>query len=466
GSSVHPESWFLGDGGFAQRHLEDEQRNAEKKDQRDFFKGRSLSITDQMREASMLLLAQQKMMAAQEAREVATEPRFVAAAGGSARAQREKTFKATAQRTPHPVTPAAGTGKRPLLTKPGSLSGKNLGVGGLDEELEEIRRRVCVPLAAPSSLLHDLGISPVRGLLLHGPPGCGKTLLARRLSTALTPRPPTVVSGPEILERFVGSSEANIRALFDYPPDVEGEEDPDLYQGGGALHVIVLDEFDSIGQRRGGGDDGGDRVRDSVVNQLLARMDGFQELEQPTLLVALTNRIDLLDPALLRPGRFEVQLRIGGPDRGGREDILRIHTKRMYEASRLALPTPEGGEGDSREGSDGSSVRDSLSPYDELMSSLAGVTPGFTGAELAGVVRAAASYALERAVAGSDVEGSGECLVDAEDFGRGLADVMRSRPDAGTGVSSGLLGADVAQGSAVTPATVARVEGNDVTEVG
>ncbi|CAM9617192.1 unnamed protein product, partial [Ectocarpus sp. 4 AP-2014] len=322
GVAVHDDSWYLGDGGFAGRHLEDEDRLAAKEDEKAFFRERSLSVYDQMKEASMLLLAQQQLLAAEETREEASKPRFVAAAGGSmaarAQAARDRQRKRNAVRgllpdAPAASGPASGAASSPasrgapvlIPVGPGMLSGDSLGVGGLDEELEEIRRRVCVPLAAPADLLEDLGISPVRGLLLHGPPGCGKTLLARRLSAALTPRPPAVVSGPEILERFVGSSEANIRALFDYPPDVPGGDESEQAE---ALHVIVMDEFDSIGQRRGGGDDGGDRVRDSVVNQLLARMDGFQELDRPTLLVALTNRIDLLDTALLRPGRFEVQV--------------------------------------------------------------------------------------------------------------------------------------------------------------
>lgn len=347
----------------------------------------------------MLLLAQQQILAAEEAREESSKPRFVAAAGGSmaarAQAARDRQKKRDSVRGLLVDAPSmsvasssstvsgkaggdgSGSAAVPVMVPVGAgmLSGESLGVGGLDEELEEIRRRVsgcvykgptegrgssirangglapsdasrflcaslsypalmffrparsppaltdlpptyiirhnpsiparptnadcttaaevspymagvrlhpsphapftplltfplhkqvCVPLAAPEDLLEDLGISPVRGLLLYGPPGCGKTLLARRLSAALTPRPPAVVSGPEILERFVGSSEANIRALFDFPPDVPGG---DAAEQAEALHVIVMDEFDSIGQRRGGGDDGGDRVRDSVVNQ-------------------------------------------------------------------------------------------------------------------------------------------------------------------------------------------------------
>ena len=135
-----------------------------------------------------------------------------------------------------------------LIARAGSgnaFMGKTLGVGGLDDELSEIQRRVWIPLAAPPSLLHELGIQPVRGLLLYGSPGCGKTLLARKLGSILSPaRPITIVSGPEILDKFVGSSEKNLRDVFDNPPELYfhykknyGEELAKT-----ALHVIVLDE--------------------------------------------------------------------------------------------------------------------------------------------------------------------------------------------------------------------------------
>ena len=111
------------------------------------------------------------------------------------------------------------------------------------------------------------------------------------------------------------------------------------------LHVIVLDEFDAIARRRSenrGGSEGGTAVRDSVVNQLLALMDGVAGLPVPTFVIALTNRRELIDPAVLRPGRLEVQVEVGRPDHCGRVAILRIHAEKMRASGRLALGTPRG----------------------------------------------------------------------------------------------------------------------------
>lgn len=141
-----------------------------------------------------------------------------------------------------------------------AFEGSSLGIGGLDDVLNQIKRRVWVPLAAPPSLLAELGISPVRGLLLYGLPGCGKTLLARSIGKILSPaRPITVVSGPEIMDRFVGSSESNLREIFDSPPPIVDSyrvQYPDMGAAleKNALHVVIMDEFDSIARSRGGGD--------------------------------------------------------------------------------------------------------------------------------------------------------------------------------------------------------------------
>ncbi len=180
-------------------------------------------------------------------------------------------------------------------------------VGGLEAQLDAIVRRVLASRASPEAAKR-LGVGHVRGVLLSGPPGCGKTLLARELARALGAREPQIVNGPEILDKFVGEAERKVRELF-APAEAEFRQVGDA----SALHVVVFDEMDAIARRRGSltGDTTG--VRDGVVNQLLAKMDGVVEAPN-VLVVGCTNRPELIDEALLRPGRLEVQLQVRRPD--------------------------------------------------------------------------------------------------------------------------------------------------------
>ena len=242
-------------------------------------------------------------------------------------------------------------------------------VGGLTDEIDAICRRILLSRALPKEIFDAMGQQHVRGVLLYGQPGCGKTLIARHLATLLGAVSVKCVNGPEIFDKFVGEAERNVRELF-----AEADEAWETLGDRSPLHVIILDELDSVAKARSGGSSSGDgsSVRDSVVNQLLAKMDGVAQRSN-TLVVGLTNRKDLLDPALLRPGRLEVHLEITPPNEEGRRQILDIHTRKLRDAN---LITAEA--------------------YPRIVEEVTRRSEGYTGAQIAGIVRSATSFSLQR----------------------------------------------------------------------
>ncbi|XP_065671076.1 vesicle-fusing ATPase-like [Hydra vulgaris] len=203
-----------------------------------------------------------------------------------------------------------------------------MGVGGLDKEFSVIFRRAFVSRVYPSELVEQLGLQHVKGILLYGPPGTGKTLMARQIGKMLNASEPKIVNGPEILNKFVGESEKNIRVLFE-----DAEADKKKYGVNSPLHMIIFDEIDAICRQRGTAT-GSTGVADTVVNQLLSKMDGVQQLNN-ILIIGMTNRKDLIDEALLRPGRLELQMEINLPNEEGRLQILNIHTLKLQEHKKL-----------------------------------------------------------------------------------------------------------------------------------
>jgi len=247
-----------------------------------------------------------------------------------------------------------------------------MGVGGLDTEFNAIFRRAFASRVFPPEVMEQLGCKHVKGILLFGPPGTGKTLMARQIGQMLNSREPKIVNGPEILDKYVGESEANIRKLF-----ADAEEEEKRMGPLSGLHIIIFDEIDAICKARGstGGSTG---VNDTVVNQLLSKIDGVDQLNN-ILIIGMTNRLDMIDDALTRPGRLEVKIEIGLPKEAGRIQILNIHTQKMKANGKLS--------------------------GDVDINELAKLTKNFSGAELSGLVRASQAGALNRLVkAGKTVE--------------------------------------------------------------
>jgi len=301
--------------------------------------------------------------------------------------------------------------------------GAALGVAGVDAILAELDTRLRLPLAAPPHLLAELGVAPVRGVMFHGAPGCGKTLLATSVAKALdSTGEPVLVAGPQLLDRYLGGSEENIRAAFTFD---ESEEENDASSSSekkdatsassssssrGAVRCVVVDEIDAIASKRSesGSPSGAERARDSIVNQLLSIMDGptTKDDQRRFLVFATTNRLDLVDAALLRPGRFEIALEVTPPDAAGRRAILELHTTTARRHNRVT---------DRATHAIVAGFSDAFFP------------DGTTGATIASVVRLAASFALERFFLR---KGDADAVqIDLPDLERAARRVIRSSDD-------------------------------------
>jgi cell division protease FtsH len=222
-------------------------------------------------------------------------------------------------------------------------------VAGVEEAVEELHE-IKEFLENPKKF-QALGARIPKGVLLYGPPGTGKTLLARAVAGEAGV-PFFSISGSDFVEMFVGVGASRVRDLFEQAKQA-------------APCIVFMDEIDAVGRHRGAGLGGGHDEREQTLNQLLVEMDGF-EMKDNIILIAATNRPDILDPALLRPGRFDRQIVVDRPDRNGRRQILEVHAKGKPLASEVHLDT------------------------------LAAGTPGFTGADLANLINEAALLAARR----------------------------------------------------------------------
>ena len=310
-------------------------------------------------------------------------------------------------------------------------------------------------------------------MLLYGPPGCGKTALAREIARALRARAPKIVSvsyeilmlmfkfiysisyyslfslnchnsfiscqAPELLDRWVGGSERLVRELFQ---DAEAElASVNGDSSRSALHVIVIDEIDAVFRKRPSAEDSGEATRSSTVNQILSKLDGVEAISN-VLLIGMTNRRELLDEALLRPGRLEVQIEIPLPDRQGRREILQIHFDALRRRGRLSQPlcdaidgivagldgdifAPTSSKGRKRRAMKRAAnyIIDSFNSVRKAAFDLAddSVTGGFSGADLEGLVRCSGSIALSRArQEGVGIDG---LLITLDDVKQALVEV-------------------------------------------
>ena len=257
-------------------------------------------------------------------------------------------------------------------------------IGGLQSEIQRVREMVELPMKHPQ-IFSKLGIEPPQGVLLHGPPGTGKTLLAKAVANE-TSASFFSIAGPEIISKYYGESEQQLREIFE---DAK-EESPS---------IIFIDELDSIAPKR---EDVTGEVERRVVAQLLTMMDGLETRGQ-VIVIAATNRVDSVDPALRRPGRFDREIEIGVPDEVGRKEVLQIHTRGMPLSDDVSLDH------------------------------LADETHGFVGADIESLTKEAAMKALRRYLPEIDLDEEDippslidRMIVKREDFRGALGEVEPS----------------------------------------
>ena len=250
-------------------------------------------------------------------------------------------------------------------------------IGALEEAKQELKEAVEWPLKYGKVFEH-MSAKPPKGILLYGPPGTGKTMLAKAVATESEANF-IAVKGPEFLNKWVGESEKAVRETFRKARQA-------------SPCVIFMDEIDSIAPERGKGNGGDDGVTERVISQMLTEMDGLESLNN-VVVIAATNRPDIMDPALLRPGRFDKSILIGPPDEASRESIFGIHTKGKPLADEVDLKA------------------------------LAGKTEGCTGADIAAICNEAVMNAVRRLIAKGKEPTDEEiqaCKVDNEDFDEAL----------------------------------------------
>jgi SpoVK/Ycf46/Vps4 family AAA+-type ATPase len=237
-------------------------------------------------------------------------------------------------------------------------------IGGLTEQLKEINRLFILPRKLLKSEFEKLNLKYLKGLLLYGPPGTGKTLLATKIASMLNTPNVKYISGPSILSMWLGDSEKNIRELF-----TKAKQDYDLHGQDAQTHIIVIDEIDALTQNR----DNANSVMHGTITQLLSCMDGLDKFQNNIIIVGTTNRLSDIDPAFLRPGRFDVVLEIPAPKTlRDTSDILMVYLKKLIKNNKI----------------------DTNVKIDNLTEKMH--QNKYTGAKIESIVKIATSFAIER----------------------------------------------------------------------